>query len=326
MPRVSRNYQHQDFSHLLTPQQVHDKPKPKKQKQPPVITPEKRHRDSLMASRKMRYVLSHTGKIHDRDCPYVAQIPDEAFDMCEDYPNGRYVCFVCYRKALVRRGLALDQTKYIDAAMRVFHEVGATNSDLNMLFLEHNAQIYRIEANSVYLKVNEDCWIVETATNRCRLYHNNYQLLDDCQRLMEADFHLQVDRVIAFRNALITMCQYTWEGHIQAMEAKRKAHRQEALRQRLSSIRGHQVTSKLSVFFRYFLLAVPANYPEQLPLRTVKREVHQFGNLCLCRVPKWKSDTIDAIENSIKTYCVENERLDYEQFCMQTFSATKEVI
>lgn len=116
-----------------------------------------------MANRKMRYVLSHTGKIHDRDCPHAVQIPDEAFDMCEDYPNGRYVCFVCYRKALVRRGLALDQTKYIDAAMQVFHEVGATNSDLNMLFLKYNAQIYHVEADSVYLKVNEDCWIVETA-------------------------------------------------------------------------------------------------------------------------------------------------------------------
>ena len=70
MPRVSRNYQHQDFSHLLTPQQVHDKPKTKKQKQLPVITPEKRRRDSLMANRNMRYVLSHTGQIHDRDCPH----------------------------------------------------------------------------------------------------------------------------------------------------------------------------------------------------------------------------------------------------------------
>lgn len=149
MPRVNRNYQHQDFSHLLIPQQVHDNPTPQKQKRSPVITPEKRRRDSLMTNRNMRYVLSHTGKIHDRDCPHAVQIPDDAFDMCEDYPNGRFVCFVCYRKALVCRGLALDQTKYIDAAMRVFQEVGATNSDLNMLFLKYDAQIYRIETDSV---------------------------------------------------------------------------------------------------------------------------------------------------------------------------------
>lgn len=326
MPRVNRNYQHQDFSHLLIPQQVHDNPTPQKQKRSPVITPEKRRRDSLMSNRNMRYVLSHTGKIHDRDCPHAVQIPDDAFDMCEDYPNGRYVCFVCYRKALVRKGIALDQTKYIDAAMRIFHEVGATNSDLNMLFLKYDAQIYRIETDSVYLKVNEDCWIIETATNGCMLYHNNYQVLDDFQRLMEDEFHLQVDRVISFRNALITMCQYTWEGHIQLMEAKRKVQRQEALRQRLSSLSCHQMTTKRSVFFRYFLLAVPINYPKQLPCRTLKREVHQFGDLYLCRVLKWKADTIDAIENSIKTYCVENECLDYEQLCTQSFSDAKEAI
>lgn len=154
----------------------------------------------------------------------------------------------------------------------------------------------------------------------------NLPMNEKSQRLMESGFHPQADRVITFRNALITMCQYTWEGHIQAMEAKRKVQRQEALRQRLSSLSGHQMTTKLSVFFRYFLLAVPANYPEQLPFRTIKKEVHQFGDLCLCRVLKWKSDTIDAIENSIKTYCVENECLDYEQLCTQSFSDAKEGI
>lgn len=326
MPRVIRNYQHQDFSHLLTPWQVHDKPKSKKQKRPPVITPEKRRRDSLMANRKMRYILSHTGKVHDRDCPLAIQIPDEDFDMCEDYPSGRYICSVCYRKALVRKGLALDQTKYIDAAIRVFHEVGATSTDLNMLFLSYSAQLYRIELDSVYLKVNEDCWIIKTAANGCMLYHNNYQVLDGFQRLMEPGFHPQTDRVIPFRDALITMCQYAWERHIRAMEAKRKAQCRKALRQRLSSVRGHLVTAKRSVLFRYFLLAIPANYPEQLPCRTIKREVHQFGDLCLCRVPKWKSDIIDTIENSIKTYCVENECLDYEQLCTQSFSDAKQSV
>ena len=320
MPRVSRNYQHQDFSHLLAPQQVQNKPKSKKHKQPPVITPEKRRRDSLMSNRKMRYVLPHTGKIHDRDCPHVAQIPDEDFSMCEDYPNGRYVCFVCYRKALVRKGLALDQTKYIDAAMRVFQEVGATNSDLNALFLKNNAQIYRVETDCVYLKVHEDCWIIQIAENGCMLYHNNYRQIDEAQRLMEADFHLQVDKPIAFRNALVTMCQYTWDGHVQAMAAKQKAHRQDALRKRLASISSYRITDKRSLFFCYFLLAVPQNYSEQIPCRIIKRETHQSCSLYLCRIPKWKSAHIPVIEDSIKAYCIENERLDYEQFCLQVFT------
>lgn len=320
MPRVSRNYQHQDLSHLLTPQQVPEKPKPKKKKRPPIITPEKRRRDSLMSNRKMRYVLSHTGKIHDRDCPHVAQIPDEAFDMCEEYPNGRYVCFVCYRKALVRRGLALDLTKYIDAAMRVFREVGATNSDLNALFLKNNVQIYRVETDCVYLKVNEDCWIVQIAEDGCMLYHNNYRQIDESQRLMEADFHLQVDKPIAFRNALVTMCQYTWDGHVQTMEAKQKAYRQAALRKQLASVCNYRKVDRPSLFFRYFHIAIPQAYSEVLPCRVVKRNTCDSCDLLLCRLPRWKAKDIPSIAESIKAYCIENECHDYEQFCLQVFS------
>lgn len=319
MPRVSRHYQHQDLSHLLTPQQVSPKATGKKSKSPPVITPEKRRRDSLMANRQMRYVLSNTGRIHDRDCPHVAQIPDEGFSMCEDYPNGRYACFVCYRKALIRKGLVLDQTKYIDAAMRVFQKAGATNSDLNALFLQHNARLYRVETDSVYLKVNEDCWIVQTAENGCLLYHNNYQQLEGFQRLIENDFHLQVDKAISFRNAMITMCQYTWEGHIQALEAKYRAQRQDALRKRLDAVKCYQITNKKSLIYHYFLLGVPENYPERLPVRIMKKESNQSCAVYLCRMPKWKLSKLSAVEKEIKAYCVENECTDYERFCEKMF-------
>lgn len=219
MSRTSQNYQHQDFLHLPTPQQkMPEELTVQKSKQASTITPEKRRRDSLMSDRKLRYVLYYEDEVHDRDCPEVAYIPDDVFFMCEDYPSDRRICPTCYRKAMVRMGLHLDLTKYIDVAMRVFQKVGAANSDLNTLFFQHHAQIYRVEADSVYLKVDEDRWIIQIAPKGCMLYHNNYRKQDHFQRIIEPDFHLQIDSPISFRTAVATVCQYTWEGHIQATE------------------------------------------------------------------------------------------------------------
>lgn len=323
MPQVNHQHPQQAFPYPLPPQKSSRTVTKKQRKSPPVVTPEKRRRDSLMANRKMRYVLSNTGKIHDRDCPHVKQIPDAGFSMCEDYPNGRYVCFVCYRKALVRRGLALDLTKYIDAAIRFFHKVGATSSHLNLLFLQHDAQIYRIEADSVYLKVNEDRWCIQIAENGCLLYHNNYQLLEGNQRWLESDFHLQVPKAISFQNAVVTMCQYTWSGHIQIMEARQKALRQDNLRKQLSDIPCYQPVNRRSLLFRYFLLAVPMNCTLKLPCHVAKKELYPSGSIYLCRLPKWKASSISVIAQTIQEYCIEKEHFNYVQFCLQTLSDTE---
>lgn len=328
MPQVSRNYQHQDFSHLLTTQ-MSVKPKSRKTKQPPVISPAKRHRDSLMSNRNMRYVISHTGRIHDRDCSHVAQIPDEAFSMCEDYPNGRYVCFACYRKALVRKGLDLDLTKYIDAAIRVFNRVDATNSELNALFITHKARIYRVEADCVYLLVNEDKWIIQIADNGCMLYHNNYQLIGATQRWMEDGFHLQVDHPITFHNACVTMCQYSWENHMRLIEAKQKALRQNALRQKLATVCNYLPIKKFSLFFRYFQIADAAQFlhRQKLPLRVVRSEAQADDcALLLCRVPRRKAHMLPLIAQQIKEHCVAQECTKYADFCLQQLPQQKEVI
>lgn len=320
MPRVLRSYQHQDFSRLIVQPQKPKKTTTEHQSILSVVTPEKRRRDSLMSNRKLRFVLSENGQVHDRDCPHAARIPDEDFSMCEDFPQGSTMCFACHRKTLIRKGLDLDLTKYLDAAVWFFQKVGAKAVDLEALFIKHNARIYRIEIGCLYLKVNSDCWFLELADSKsCWLYHNNYCLLNNGQRIMEAGFHLQVDKPIPFYNAMVTMCRYTWIPHVQITAEEGKAQRQAEMRQRLATIPGYRLTPKRSLLFRYFQIAVPADYPEALPFRILKKGSYNDCNMFLCRVPFWKKKRISVAADDVKSYCAEHEKLYYEQLCLQSF-------
>ena len=319
MPRVCRNYQHQDFSHLLTPQQEADVPVAEVQ-QSQVITPGKRRRDSLISNRKLRYILSPTGIIHDRDCPQTAQIPDDAFTMCEDFSNDKSICPLCYRKALVRKGLELDLRKRIDTVLWTLHHAGATDSNLHSLFITHNARIYQFEPKHIYLKINEDCWILRLVKRGCLLYHNNYLYLGGSQRLIETGFHLQSSKTLSFQNALATMCHYSWEQHAQAIDAKQKAQRQMVLGKRLVKVRNYRLVDQRSILFRYFQIAVPKGMPVTLPCRILKRGTYNSCELLLCRIPRWKARNIPTIADTVKMYCTKEERYDYRDFCLQRFS------
>lgn len=321
MPRVLRSYQHQDLSYLIIQPQKPEKPMPKHQSISSVVTPEKRRRDSLMSNRKLRYVLSDNGTIHDRDCPHVAQIPDEAFSMCENFPSNQDFCSACYRTALIRKGLDPDLSKYLDAALWFFGKTSVSKADLETLFIEHNARIYRMEVGRIFLKIHEDCWFLEISNNyTCWLYHNNYCLLNNGQRIMEAGFHLQVDKPIPFHNAMVTMCRYTWIGHVQITATEGRDQRQSEMRQRLATVPGYRLTPKHSLLFRYFQIAVPSDYPEALPFRILKKGSYDSCYLLLCRTPFWNKKRIAAIADSVRDYCIEHEQLCYEQLCLRIFS------
>lgn len=321
MLRVSHNYVHKDFSYLLNMPCVAAPAATASATAAKVtVSPAKRRRDSLLSNRNMKYIISKAGdECHDRDCPSAVSIPDELFDMCLTLPDDKRFCPKCFRKAVIRSGLAADLSKYMDAAVNLFNRCYASTMDLRMLFIANNAAVLRVEQDRIYLKVHDDCWIVRHTDNGCLLYHNNYTMLNAKERLMQDGFHLQVDRAMPFRHAALTMCQYSWSGHLKLKEEQRKLLNQAKLRQALVSLSPFIRLPRPSLLYRYYRVADVgdhlANAPFPVKILSAQPQPETACTEVICRISRWRTRSFLAVADAISLYVIAHERNDYIPFC-----------
>lgn len=159
----------------------------------PFTTQARRRRETLLAKPNLLYVHDTKADIfHDRDCPRVANITDEAFTMQEGFPKGKKFCNACYRKALIRKGIN-SQGQRINRYMNAFNHMRAKNEDLYLLFIVHKAQLISVSKNeySVCIQVKDDRWRIQRTEDELELYHNNYKVMADGERIFYNDFHRQ---------------------------------------------------------------------------------------------------------------------------------------
>ena len=324
MPRVVRKYQVQDFSHLLTPIEEKIQPKePKKENNTNEISDAKRRRDRLMNDRRMRYVL-HRGQLHDRDCARVQKISDEEFDMCTELPESANICPRCFRRVMVRRGIGADMSKYVTLAVRILDRIGASNRDLQDLFLKNNAQLISLDKENLYIQVGEELWKVYAVENGCQLYHNNYSLLSSETRFFEKGYHLQSIGVLPFHQAVRTMCQYTWEGHLQWAKAKERAQKKLHLRQVLSTTENIVRLSRFSLFHRYYCMMDIDGYlqqrikSEKLPVRVLTKQGDEPFEQLTIRVRRCHDKTAMQLAESAKKRCLQQLCEEYVSACSNT--------
>lgn len=233
MPKVSRKYDRVDFSGLLTELQTtrnekardtSDVTETKTGQQS--VSAERRRRASLLSQRELRFVYSKaSGILHDRDCPYVKHIANLNFEMRPDYDVGGKWCPRCYRAALIRNGLALDETKRMGAYLNRFNALKARNADLYRLFVECGAKLYKIDRDLVYLKLHEDLWAVGMDGERCLLYHNNYYETEEHRRVMTSGLHPQrIGDIETFHYAAKIICEYKFETHLKRQKKTETAN------------------------------------------------------------------------------------------------------
>lgn len=234
MPKVCRKYDRMDFSDLLTELQAPQEEagaqndcegvetRPEQQS----VSVERRRRTSLLSQREMRFVYSKASGIqHDRDCPFVKHIADLNFEMLQDYDVGGKWCPRCYRAALIRSGLVLDETKRMGAYIRRFNALQARNMDLYRLCVECGAKLCKIDIDFVYMRLREDLWAVGMDGERCLLYHNNYYETEDHRRVMTSGLHPQrIGDIETFHYAVKIICEYKFEAHLQRQKKTESAN------------------------------------------------------------------------------------------------------
>ena len=202
-PKVARNYQREDFSELAcTDAEFRKRTKvgkaaarAEKAVQTARVSPEKRRRDSLMSNRAMRHAYSSVEKrIHDRDCAEVSKIPDAEFEMLTEYRTDLKRCWLCGRRAIVRAGISCDDAQHMDAYMDLLRRFGAMTGELYALIVVNHAQLLGVKQDSVCIRCGEDTWMLCGDQAELSLYHNNYEVLENYERLLKLTFHLQQTR------------------------------------------------------------------------------------------------------------------------------------
>ena len=140
----------------------------------------------------MRYAYSSVEKrLHDRDCAEVSKIPDTEFEMLTEYRTDLKRCWLCGRRAIVRAGISCDAAKHMDAYIDLLRRFGAMTGELYALIIDNHAQLFDVRQDSVCIRCGEDTWMLCGDQTELSLYHNNYEVLENYERLLKPTFHLQ---------------------------------------------------------------------------------------------------------------------------------------
>ena len=334
MARVcSKHYERRDFSGLLAELQGNalepaieqsppEKPQPKERIV--FISPDTRRRASLLSNPRMRYAYSQIDNtIHDRECDVLKTIKDQDFRMLSDFDTNRPICRHCYRKAIVRSGIG-DDAKLINAYVRIFDRLKATVTDLKELIIENGARLSAIDIDRVVIKVHDDRWMICFVNNKPLLYHNNYSVLDNYQRLFSVGYHLQNDGgVHTFHNFARMMLSYSWDEHVERLKAKALAELQAKLRHRLSVMANWIRVPRFSLINSYYTI-VDCNHRLG---RFLRKNGMQFVptdkeplpdtpyRLVTCRIPKWKQKSFLEVMEAMKEYSIIEGYHDYAEVC-----------
>lgn len=304
MPKVARNYQREDFSDLLAQmQQSATEPVPEKKQREPKkanrtvqVSPAKRRRDSLMSNRLMRYAYSSVeNRIHDRDCTEVSKIPDKEFEMLTEYRTDLKRCWLCGRRAIVRAGVSWEDAKHMDAYMNLLQRFEAITGDLYTLIIINHAQLFQVKQDSVCIRCKEDTWMLCGNDAELSLYHNNYVILENYERIMKPAFHLQQTsrQPQAFRSLIDLILRYSWPEHVARFQAEALAQKREQLRVRFQNIPNVFRQNRWSLLSCYY---TAVDYEDSLCKYCAENGVHlkilpaenEQPGILHCRVRRWE--------------------------------------
>jgi len=339
MPRVLRKYEHVDSTSLLNeingtcakqPDAADVSTKPVPIAAVTEVSPERRRRDSLLSNRNMRYVYSTRDFVlHDRDCPRVSAIRDEDFHMLPGYNLSMTYCKECHKKALLRSAIPLDDAKHIAAYVNIFNAFGATLDDIQALVIEHKAQVHDVTLDSVQIKVRDDNWIIRIYQNKLQLFHNNYEVLDNYERLFRPAFHLQQisGGPAAYHNVINTIFNYSWPAHVNRLIAQEREHQRNLLRARLSSVANISRNKRFSLLYKYYTI-IDCNkkakeYCKKQEVQLTVISGDKSGDTyrpLVCRVRRWEDKRFHVAMDRLKEYSVISDHLDYADRCIERLS------
>lgn len=189
----------------------------------------RRKRQSAMDNPKLIYCYSahsNGNKVyHDKTCEDVKQIKDLHFRTTSVPPEGREPCAKCKRTMYIRQacGNHPKQMKYLQV---IFQREDIRTKTIKK-FLEKGYVFFATSLDELGVYCNEDNWIAKHQENEWVLWHNNYVRVSETERYISDGYHEQNFKNPRLISLLSYMGNYTWEGHLEAEQAKKENEEKE---------------------------------------------------------------------------------------------------
>jgi len=338
MALAPKRYHHTDYSALLKELQNKSaaQPAPVSTGTAPLspapshseVSSERRKRDRLMGNRKMLYAYdSELNILHDRDCIFVKSIKDRNFRMTSAFSSDFSFCPKCFRRALVRTAIS-DDWKHLDAYLHILKLLRASNYDLHTLIIENNARFYDAAPDHICIKVHDDSWLLRPDEEAPRLFHNNYPVIGNYERLFQPGFHPQyVGGRPCFHQFAEVIRTYSWEKHVERLKAQELAARKHQVRNELAAVCNYIRLPVFSLFFLHYRFLDCNSKAKSLCRKRGIGIKYLFSitdadpdfRISACRIPRWKRKAFQSAMDDLKEYSVRTCRFDYGSRCNALF-------
>ena len=175
-------------------------------------------RAEAMDDCRIRFVYAKSNQlIHDKLCKDVEKIPYWDFGASEVLSEDRELCPHCIRKIYIRnaiKGDAKNATWYFR-----FMDKGRVGTKVLERFLyEKNTKIHMDNLEELSVVHKEDTWIIRmNEQGMCRLYHNNYSILNESERYITDGFHEQKNHPLFLAWIFDYIEGYDWRKHLKTM-------------------------------------------------------------------------------------------------------------
>ncbi len=175
----------------------------------------KSKRVNAMEDSKIRFVYSKVDNVlHDKFCEVVKDIKDEDFCPCEDIPRGKRRCIACEKKLLIRSGIQSDM-KYFNWYYGFFENGHVKLQRLRGFLGVSKAKLHMDSKDELKVKCKEDNWIIIAKPDGSYiLKHNNYTILDDGQRYIHSEYHIQKNYPSTLTGIMRYIEGYNWRKHL----------------------------------------------------------------------------------------------------------------
>jgi len=169
-------------------------------------------RASAMDNPRILYIYREGDTVfHDKACKVVADFSDEEFRASETIPDNMCRCRFCRHMSFIRTGCG-DDFKHYAAYKRFLQEDGKLYDSELERYVEHSGGRFRlIDKNVMQLFCGEDTWRIARKDNgKYILYHNNYTVINESERLFVDGFHTQNVQASSLRYLMNYISEYSW--------------------------------------------------------------------------------------------------------------------
>ena len=180
-------------------------------------------RASALDDNRFKFVYAKSGGyVHDKSCDMVEKIGYIDFDASDELPTDRDLCPRCKKKIYIRNSIMNDNKKF--AWYNQFMEKGNVSCKvIEKILSSGKVKLHMDTLSELQVKCNEDTWIIKRTENgKYVLYHNNYVMVNETERIITSGFHLQKCHNTSVAGILGYIESYNWYKHLEVKNGVEK--------------------------------------------------------------------------------------------------------